>query len=1185
MRERVNRLAKGILDMEIPECSLHPDVIEASIPAGGTVKEEICVQSGNHLNIKGLVYSSSERVTVPNHAFGGLRNRIAYEVDTRYLENSDRIEGAFYLVTNSGEKKIPYTFSVETGISSQILEQLKSSEDFAKVAKEDMELAIRLFEYQDFVQAPFMQDIRIRAVYDGLKGYGDKKNLVEEFLVALDMKKPVELEVKEETRAYTDCSQPFEDSFTIRKNGWGYVKLSIATDGDFIYLPVNSITDEDFHNGACVLTYKILTDRLHGGRNFGCITVSNARMSCRIAICAEGRARFVLPEEERVNRRKEFFSYLALRLDYESGVYEEEILREQMFQELEKLKAQYGDHESIALLIAEAWLMKGEKEKAEKILSLCHDRIMAIHQTQPELYCFYQYLLTVIREQPGQKEGLIRLLHQYTDHSADSCFLFLLLLRLDVQMYDNPGILLDKMRGMFVKGCCSPFLYIEACRIFNGEPGFLRNMDNFILHALYFGAKRNLIGEELAMRIASTAAVAKYYHRLFYRLLAILYDSYEEREILFAICSMLIRGDMRSPEAFRWYERGLSQGISLTRLYEYYLASLPADYNGLLPKEVLLYFSYAKELDSEAKSMLYSNILKFLKTENPLYKEYEREIEQFTMEQLFQSRIDDRLAVLYGHMIYRDMIDVPVAKVLPTILRSYKIECRNPNMRHVIVRQEELEKEDMYPLKDGKAFVPLFSGNHVLIFQDSFGNRYYNIHYLKTRIMTKPDLEERCFELFPEHSMLKLEDCRRIVDQGAETEEEIKELKGLLEVSRLGRLYRKKVISALIKSCHSAVEKEKDCDVSFLLKIPRDQLDGRERVALCETIIKKGYMQEAYDIIASYGIRDVGAEYIYSMCSRLVLQRMFDQDELLLHLAFQAFEGGKGDSILMDYLCEHYNGRTIDMYHILEGGVRERVETYDLEERLLAQMMFSGETDHIDRVFELYAGKKRVSESLVKAFFTMKSMEYFLMDKTAGEEIMAYLEKTISKSIEKNGVPVIYILALTKFYSTRKELDSSQKKLCSIMLDILLGNGMVFKYMQRLAKHVPVPEEITSKVMIEYKGKRSGRPELSIRLLPEEEEFHREDLPRIYQGIFVKQMVLFDGEILEYKIYDMEDGKQTCMKMGKINAAAWGEEDSRFHCLNDMGKCLAKNDEKNLKEKMKEYIIKAGALEELFQIM
>ena len=103
-----------------------------------------------------------------------------------------------------------------------------------------------------------------------------------------------------------------------------------------------------------------------------------------------------------------------------------------------------------------------------------------------------------------------------------------------------------------------------------------------------------------------------------------------------------------------------------------------------------------------------------------LYRQYERDIEQFTMEQLLDSRLDQRLSVLYEHMLYREMIDEKVAEILPAILKSYRIRISVPGIRYVIVCYEEIEGEDAFPVRDGIAYVPLFCRNPVILFQDEY---------------------------------------------------------------------------------------------------------------------------------------------------------------------------------------------------------------------------------------------------------------------------------------------------------------------------------------------------------------------------------------------------------------------------------------------------------------------------------
>lgn len=70
-------------------------------------------------------------------------------------------------------------------VRGEILDSLATPDDFGRLAKRDLEQALQLFEYQDFVEAPFMQDARCRTLYDGLRGRPGRRNLLEEFLVAL----------------------------------------------------------------------------------------------------------------------------------------------------------------------------------------------------------------------------------------------------------------------------------------------------------------------------------------------------------------------------------------------------------------------------------------------------------------------------------------------------------------------------------------------------------------------------------------------------------------------------------------------------------------------------------------------------------------------------------------------------------------------------------------------------------------------------------------------------------------------------------------------------------------------------------------------------------------------------------------------------------------------------------------
>ena len=763
-----------------------------------------------------------------------------------------------------------------------------------------------------------------------------------------------------------------------------------------------------------------------------------------------------------------------------------------------------------------------------------------------------------------------------------------MLVKLDETMAQNPLELYRSMASLFNQGCCSPFLYASACRLMEAHPDLFVRLGDFEIQALYLGVQKGIVSRLTALRAAGLALGLKHYRKLVERLFAKLYQTYEEQEILEAVCSLLIKGDRKERDAFAWYEKALEQGVNLTRLYEYFLYSLPEDYGHLLPKEVLLYFSYDKDLNRHSRQVLYRNILEYMNPSAELYQSYTRHMEQFAMEQLFQSRINRSLAVIYEHMIYKDMIDSRVARVLPGILKSCRIRCGDSRMKYVIVRYEELEDEEAFLLENQSAYVPLFSDRSVLLFQDAYGNRYLDVKHWKVSVMDRPELLAQCYEVYPDHPMLKLSECRDIVNRGVETDEEAALLEEIVTQMHLSPVFEGRLMQAVTDYYCQKASEDKDGDgvfnCAYLVQIDKRPMAARQRQQICETLISQNYMREAYNMIRDYGSQYISTPRLMKLCTKTILMNLFDQDELLLGLSHQVFCQGCYDSVILDYLCEHFNGTVSQMYEVLIQGVREHVETYDLEERLLGQMLFTGCCDQMDSVFELYMKRKTTREMVVKAYFTQKSVQYFLEEKDMDQRVFEYLKQAVGNTFDKDRMPTIYLLALTRYFSTLDKVEAGDVELLKTMTSLLLEEGLVFPYTRELSKHISVPEDIMDKAMVEYRGRKDAHPELQVRILPEETGFHSEDIRRVYQGIFVKQKVLFEGEIMEYRIYDYLDGHRRLAAEGQVECdhKLEGKENSRFACLNEMGAAIKDRDDSRLLNAMEDYLKKSAALGRLF---
>lgn len=393
MRERINRLAKGIVDAELPKLFLSPEKAEEVLGSGTVYKRELYLASENNLYIKGLAYSNHSRVRILNHAFGGLRNHIVYEVDTSWCENGDLIKGAFTLVTNSGELEVPFLFRVETAASVQVLTTLNSAEDFAELAKKDMDMALRLMEYRDFTDAPFLKDLRIRTIYEGLKGHGNRQNALEEFFLALGVKEPIELTLSAAKKTYEYPSEVLTDKITLRKNTWGYIYIELKADGDFIELGKRVITQADFENDRMDLRFKIHPERMHKGKNLGAIHLLTAHGSTAIQIEAIGDSTIDITGREHEISKAGICRYMKLREQYEASGCTDSAVLNKIQKELDAIRGAGADSIVLTLLQAETYLDGGRPELASACLEECRDGAVREQDRMGTLYCYYQYLL------------------------------------------------------------------------------------------------------------------------------------------------------------------------------------------------------------------------------------------------------------------------------------------------------------------------------------------------------------------------------------------------------------------------------------------------------------------------------------------------------------------------------------------------------------------------------------------------------------------------------------------------------------------------------------------------------------------------------------------------------------------------------------------------------------------------
>lgn len=1201
MRERINRLARGILNFDQPVLSVQPESLVLSVRRGEVLRTEISVNSANGFPIKGLIYSDHVRVRILRPSFGGRKNQLAVEVDARFLDAGDEISGKFSLVTDGGEAELPFCFIVTEGTAEEALQKLVTLSAFAEIARQDPEAALRIFEYKNFPMAPFMQNLRLAALYEVFRKGPDRESALEEFLVAAGAKKPALVRTETERCDFTitggSCTGGNVRLIQVRD---GYFRLAVSAEGAFLRLTRRSVASREFERGSFVFPFEIDNTALHPGRNEGrlCFSSAAGNFTVPVTVLCEERAEGaghvteadIGYERSHGNVRRQWEQYLTLRLQFVLSEEKATELFVPMKEVLEALRestheAGAGDDRErarIALLCAELCYLEGDRDGCSGFLSAPEvTEHVAWRQGAAEPF-LAETLRVLLSAQELQRQALEEKLCMAAE--AGNGLLFPMILLLNPALREDTGRFQALLSTAFRAGSRSPFLLAEYTVLFERHPALIRTLDQETLAVLCF-ALRHKLSERTAASYAAAAGNTRSFSSLHYVRLAALYARFPSEASLTAVCTCLIRCDRRTEEAHAWYMRGIEHRIRLTGLNEYLVCSMPEHSAEPLPHEVFLYFAYDNRLDDRSREKLYENLCRFRKREKELWEEYRKQIEDFALGKLFAGRVNRRLAVLYKEVLCSGMVDRRLAAVLPGILNTQRIRVDTAGIKAVLVLYPELSDMERVRVDEGCAYVPVYSEDAVFLFEDAYENRFAAVSWRSERVCEMPKLMELCVQLDPEGPVPLLSRLRNVLAaadaaEGKLNAEEVRTVRSALEQMKLSPCCAARLRALLVSNAAECTD--------YFLTARMEQFTGDERSILFGALCSAGRRSEAWELLMRYMPMIRERKKLAGLCSAVILERMFPQEELLLKLSAQLFLEGLADTVILDYLCEHYNGATEDMLRILDTAAAAQTETYDLEERLLAQMLFTGETERLDDVFTRFREEKNPPEVMVRAYMTERCMQYFTEDRAPDSVVFRYLELAFSEAADRDSLPLIYGLALTKHYSEAEQLQEEQKMLAERIVPGLLDEGLYFSYYKKLARFIPLPEDVLNKEVIEFHGERDESYEIRMRVLPDEVDFRTEELPRMFLNCFVRREILFEGERWEYELRRKNGGEYPVLSGVVIrerdDAETGVASRSRYACLNELGRRLKDKNEAALREGMEAFAAQKDLAAELFRI-
>ena len=1175
MREYINRLSRGKFRYDIPDIIQPDDVIIEDVICDTIHNAEFHIQAQDV--IKGVVYSDNAKVTVLTPSFAGKDSDIKYVIDARGLSEGDSIEGEFTLVTNAGEKEVLYSFTAVKETVDTSLGKADNLFHFTNLVQVNKEEAVSLYRSDKFKKIFLQGDDVLNNLYDVLYDRENVYESMEEFLIAIKKKSALTFSVDNNIRDYNIDGANEKDSIIIEKNGWGYIKLDVQCEAPFIKMKRGIITSDDFIGDVYELDYIIDDKLLHAGNNYAYIIISSYSHQEVIEITINGKeivndSGFDEHREIRTAKSRLTAEYLQFRM--KRITKQEWVINTNKI--LDRVRGLKKSDIIFDVLQAGVNFISGDDYNGSRILENIKDRVLSDVDNHIELYSLYLYVSTLERKDAGYTSDVAQIVTECYEHGYDSWVLLWILFYIDGQSENNKSIKLIRIKDCFNDGCISPVMYLEALNIYNAQPELLRLFNRFEIQVIAFGIKYNMITEKLAKQAAANERIT---NKDNIEILKKLYTIYEEDDILEVLISHMVREGIAGEEAFPFYEKAVLRGIRITRLYEFYMASIKKDIKVRIPRIVLLYFTYDSGINYEWKSFLYANVVYNKAFYKDIYDSYEQMIELYLYEQLKAGCINNDLMYLYRQFLKPQLINNETAEYAVKLRFMYRVTADCSKVKAVIVKCGYMKEPAIYEMTGNDIYIPLYISNCSMAFICTDGViRRNTVNYEIEKILEEPlditlldeyDIEEPYIALF------RADYCRKKHIYNADTPSIYKKA---AMVKGVTYEYRQLINSWLIEYYKEYYEGETFNDeYSDLIK---DGLDINTAQGLIEILLEYGMYYEARELMERYGYTIVPAGKMFKFIVH-ELTASVNKESYKDILCEYVFRNHLYNELVLEYMVDNYNGSDKDMYRLWKSASDFGVNIKNLSERVISQYMFTQDKDYYDKLTQVFTDyyNKGASQLIAKAYIAYNSFLYFIKGKNVSDITFTVVKECYK---DKIGIPVICLAAwLKKVSENIKELNKPDiKDTAQKILDELCAKEIIYDYYKRFNGVLNIPYNACGVTVIEYYGNPDNKVVINYKV-NDAKEYASAVMKCDNCGVFTYRLSLFynDKVIYNYTIGTDTNTKEYNILYDNLND---GDNKGRFDAINE---CLASEELRDmvtLKKLMESYAVEDYVTKQLF---
>lgn len=1181
MRARIGQIAAGRFNGTKPILAFSEETIDLSVIEGRSEAGSFVIESTNQIKICGIVYSTNPRMECLNPHFEGEKVRIRYQFNSKGLTEGDACEGKFVIVCNQIEYSLSFCARITRLYAEASTGAVKSLDDFTRLAASNWDEAYHLFYNRNFLNTIPYDNVYERLTYEGFACARPSGQNMEEFLIGVNKKQPVSISVDKSEEIFMASKEPQSGCFTITKDNWGYTEIRLRTDCEFIKLSKPVLTLDDFIGKTYLYEYIIDASAMHAGRNFGRIYIDGVYQSFTIDITAgvrddDGSISDIAVTKDikecMVGIMELYTSFRLKRIV--TGIWANETISI-----LNHLHALMPDEHMYELMKAQAFIINRQRQEAKWILD---DFKHSNPDKKAPIWGYYLYLMTLLEREPSYVDNMTHEVELIFYENPDSVLLFWVLLFLRDQYFDDSAGKLKDIKYWVLRGCSSPYLYIEAYYLISQDPYLIKELSVFELRILSWAVKEKALTKELAGAIFEAVDLAGGFDNRVYELLTAAYEICPEAEYVGIICSYLIKGHKNDTCFHKWFELGIENKLRLTGLYEAYLITMDDRQISPVPKIIQMYFSFDNKLPYRKLAVLYNNIIAAKETEPEVYHKYRKAMGRFAMDQAQLRHIDDNLAVLYEDMLELGFINEELSAAFSDIIYTHKLIVFDKRIVRAIIYQNEMKEPQIVPVTDQCAYFELFSNDYVILFEDSRGYRYVkSISYRLQRLMDAEKYLDRCISLSPDRPQYIVSHFKHVRDYSDFTKDDLKLFKPVFYSESFSDSYKAVMGYRILKYCQ--LHDYEDYVRPFLQSINFDTLQKGARKYFIDMLVSNRLYEKAYDMAMEYGIDMLAAASKVVLCENALKVQHVD-DDFMVQLAISAFKTGKYSDLVLKYLCENYTGPTDELINLWHAADKFSISSMKLDERILEQGIYTQiEPEKISDIFMEYY-KRAGNEKLILAYISLVAHGYLHSGGCKADFIFDVIEKRFIGNRTLNDACQ---LAILKHFAEKTDITQAELEIEDTLLKYYIYNNMYFDFFARLDYRLLEKYFLYDKAFLQYESTPGTHVVLHYSRDEDGEEFNSEDMVEMYDGIYVKTFVIFFGELIRYYITEEHDNSIEVKESNRLtcNNIPGDNDHSRYNLINEMIISDTLSDETTLKSNIDEYKRLDAATKQLFKLI